>query len=71
MPVLINYKKNTLSNNLKNLVLFVDENFYISMIKKYISKFEFNYVSDLLKTKNTNKKIIYIEYKSKKKNIIK
>ena len=61
MPVLINYKKNTLSNNLKNLVLFVDENFDISMIKKYISKFEFNYVSDLLKKKNKKKKIIDFE----------
>ena len=70
MPVLINYKKNTLSNNLKNLVLFVDENFNILIIKKYISKFEFNYVSDLLKTKNTKKKIIDFEFNSKKKIIL-
>ena len=56
MPVQINYKNNKTLNNSKNLLLFVDENLKISNLKKYILKSEFNYISDLLETKDKKKK---------------
>ena len=49
MSIKINYKKSILSKSATNLVLFVDENFNIKDIKKYISNSEFSYISDLLK----------------------
>jgi len=49
MTVQINYKNSKLNKNPSNLVLFVDEKFNISGLKKYISNTEFSYISDLLK----------------------
>ena len=66
MPVQINYKNNKTLNNSKNLLLFVDENLKISNLKKYILKSEFNYISDLLETKDKKKKIITFNISSKK-----
>ena len=56
MSVKINYKNNKIPNNAKNIVLFTDENFEISRIKKYISGSDFDFISDLLKTKDIKKK---------------
>ncbi len=50
MAVQINYKTSNLKKVSSNLVLFVDEKFNVSGLKKYISKYEFSYISDLLKT---------------------
>ena len=50
MTIQINYKSTSFKKNLNNLVLFVDENFNINPLKKYISNNEFSYISDLLKT---------------------
>lgn len=49
-----------------NLVLFVDENFNTSGLKKIISNNEFSYISDLLKTSDLKKKLLFFEINSKK-----
>ena len=49
MTVQINYKTNSQKKASSNLVLFVDEKFNLSRLKKYISNSEFSYISDLLK----------------------
>ena len=50
MTVQINYKKKSSSKIGKsNLVLFVDENFNIGGLEKYISNSEFTYILDLKK----------------------
>ena len=41
MTVQINYKANSLNKTSSNYVLFVDEKFNISALKKYISNSEF------------------------------
>ena len=66
MTVQINYKG--LSSKIKatNLVLFVDEKFNIEGLKKHISKYEFSYISDLLKTNDLKKDLLFFEINSKK-----
>ena len=66
MTVQINYKKSGLKNISSNLVLFVDEKFNISSLKKYISNNEFSYISDLLKTSDLKKDLQFFEINSKK-----
>ena len=70
MTIKINYKNGISKNKPKNLVFFVDEKFSIFGIKKFISKFEYSYTEDLLKTKDLKKKIIISELDSKKKLIL-
>ena len=70
MPVKINYKNNSLKKISSNLVLFTDEKFNIINLKKYISKFEFSYINDLLKTSDLKKKLLVFELSSKKKIIL-
>ena len=67
MAVKINYKSSNLKNNPSNLILFVDEKFNISRLKKYISNTEFSYISDLLKTCDLKKDLLFFEVNSKKK----
>ena len=66
MSIQINYKKNSFKPNSINLILFVDENFGISGLKKYISTSEYSYISDLLKTSDLKKDILFFEISSKK-----
>ena len=66
MAVLINYKNNS-TKNLGNIILFTDEKFNISPLKKYISSNEYSYVSNLIKTKDFTKNL-FIRYKFKKDN---
>jgi leucyl aminopeptidase len=66
MPVLINYNKNSKKKVSLNLVLFVDEKFNISVLKKHISKYEFSYISDLLKTSDLKKDLLVFKINSKK-----
>ena len=56
MSVLINYKTSNLKKNSGNIVFFVDEKFSILNLKKYISKTEYSYISDLLHNINDKKK---------------
>src|SRR6056300_1575336 len=66
MTVKIIYKNSSPKKNLTNLVLFVDENFNISGIKKYISSLEFSYISDLIKSSDLKKDLLVFEINSKK-----
>jgi len=66
MTVQIIYKNSISKKNLTNLVLFVDENFNISGVKKHISSTEFSYISDLLKNSDLKKDLLVFEINSKK-----
>ena len=66
MTVQINYKSSKSKKDLSNLVLFVDEKFNITGLKKYISNTEFSYISDLLKTSDLKKDLLFFEINSKK-----
>jgi len=66
MTIQINYKTNSLNKNSSNLVLFVDEYYNISGLKKHISNTEFSYISDLLKTSDLKKKLLFFKINSKK-----
>jgi leucyl aminopeptidase len=70
MSIKINYSKKISSKSLTNLVLFTDEKFNISNLKKYISNTEFSYIKDLLKTSDLKKSIFVFEINSKKKIIL-
>ena len=66
MTVQVLYKNNNSQKSLANLVLFTDENFTISGLKKHISNEEFSYISDLLKTSDLKKDLLFFEINSKK-----
>ena len=70
MPVKINYKSDTLKKNLENIVLFVDDTYSFSHLKKHISSSEYSYISDLINIKDKKKKIITYDVSSKKKIIL-
>ena len=61
MSIKISFKKSISGKTSSNLVLFVDEKFNAKLIKKYISNSEFSYISDLLKTSDLNKRIIFFD----------
>ena len=67
MSIQINYKNSGLKKPSANLVLFVDENFKISTLKKHISGTEFSYINDLLKTSDLKKNLLFFDISSKKK----
>ena len=60
MTVIINYNKNLYKKNSSNIVLFSDENFSISGLKKHISGSEYSFIADLIKTKDIKKKNIIL-----------
>jgi len=66
MSIKINYKNNISNKSAANLVLFVDENFNISGLKKYLSNSEFSYITDLLKNCDLKKDLLFFEVNSKK-----
>jgi leucyl aminopeptidase len=66
MSVTINYKSATSKKVSSNLVLFVDEKFNISPLKKHISNSEFSYIADLLKTSDLKKDLLFFKIDSKK-----
>ena len=53
MNIKINFKKQVFNKSNANLILFVDEKFNISGLKKHISNSEYSYISDILKKKDT------------------
>ena len=67
MSLNINFKKGNLKKSYTNLVLFVDEKFGSSHLKKYISSSDFAYITDLLKASDTSKKMLIFEVSAKKK----
>jgi len=66
MTVQINYKNSSSQKNLTNLILFVDEKFNVDGLKKYISNHELLYISDLLKSSDKKKDLLFFEVNSKK-----
>jgi leucyl aminopeptidase len=66
MSIQINYKKNSLKKPSANHVLFVDQNFNISGLKKHLSNSEFSYINDLLKNSDLKKDLLFFEINSKK-----
>ena len=66
MTVQIKYIASTSKKISSNLILFVDEKFHISSLKKHISNSEFSYISDLLKTSDLKKDLLFFEINSKK-----
>jgi len=67
MTIHINYKKSNFKRFSTNLVLFVEENFNITSLKKHISNTEFSYINDLLKNSDLKKNLLFFEINSKKK----
>jgi len=66
MTVKINYKISGPKKILSNLVLFVDEKFNISGLKKHTSNNEFSYISDLIRNSDLKKDLLVFEINSKK-----
>ena len=64
MHVKINYRNKSLNFKNSNLILFVDEKFNLSGVKKYFSSSEYSFVSDLIKTKDLEKKILTFDISS-------
>ena len=58
MSIKIVYKKNLSKKNFSNEVLFIDEKFNISSLKKHILSSEYSYISDLIKSSDLQKKNI-------------
>ena len=67
MSIKINYLNKSNSNSTANLILFSNEKFNISGLKKYLSDSEFSYINDLLKTSDLKKNLFVYEVSSKKK----
>ena len=70
MSVSINYKNSNTKSENTNEILFVDEKFKITNLKKQLKSSEYSFINDLLKSKNLNKKIIKFDLSSKKKIIL-
>ena len=70
MNITINFKKKAFPNKSSNLIFFVDENYNLNIIKKYISKLDYSYIFDLLKTKDFSKNINFFDINSKKSIIL-
>tara|TARA_B100000886_G_scaffold91503_1_gene60491 strand:- start:5454 stop:6914 length:1461 start_codon:yes stop_codon:yes gene_type:complete len=70
MKIRINFKSQVFNKSSGNLILFTDEKFNISSLKKHISSSEYIYILDILKTKDLKKKIITFEINSKKRIIL-
>ena len=70
MTVKINYKNISFKKISQNLVLFTDDRFNLGSLKKYISKLEFSYINDLLKTSDLKKNLLIFELNSKKKIVL-
>ena len=66
MTLQINYKTSNSKNISSNLVLFVDEKFNISGLKKNISNSELSYISDILKNSDLKKDLLVFKINSKK-----
>ncbi len=70
MSIKINQKNSSFKKSLNNIVLFSDEKFNINPLRSNISKFEFSYINDLLKTSDLSKNLLVFELSSKKKIVL-
>ena len=67
MTVQILFKNNDNSNN---QVLFVEQDYNISTIKKHVSSVELSYIKEILKNSDLKKKILSLDLNSKKRLIL-
>ena len=70
MSVKINYKSSYPKKISSNLIIFTDEKFNNTGLKKYVLNTEYLFISDLIKTKDLKKKIISFDINSKRKIIL-
>ena len=70
MNIKINFKNKAFNKLSGNLILFVDEKFNISGLKKFLSNFEYSYILDLLKSEDLKKNILFFDISSKRKIIL-
>ena len=70
MSIQINYKAGPSKKKSSNLVLFVDENFNITGLKKLISNEEYSFIGDLLAINDKKKKIIAYDFSSRRRIIL-
>ena len=70
MNIKINFKNQAFGKSHGNSILFVDEKFNISSLKKLISVSEYSFITDLLKNEDLEKKIITFDISSKRKIIL-
>ena len=70
MTININYKKNNTNKISSNLVLFSNDKFDTKGFNRFLSKSEFSYISDLLKTSDLKKNMFVFEVNSKKKIVL-
>ena len=68
MTVKIKYSNSSPKSFKTSLVLFTNNKLNISNLKRYLSKEEFSYINDLLKSADSKKKIFVFKINSKKKN---
>ena len=61
MTININYIKKISDESTSNLVLFSNEKFNVSGLKKYLSDSEYSYINDLLKTSDLKKNLFIFE----------
>ena len=67
MTVKVSYKNNLSKIKLGNLIFFVDEKFSLLGLKKYFTKSENSFISDVLKSQNLSKKIISFDLSANKR----
>ena len=70
MNINIIFKNQGFNKTYENLILFVDEKFNLSSLKKHISTSDYSFILDLLKINDTKQKIITFDINSKKKIIL-
>ncbi len=70
MSVKISYSKKSFNKSSSNLILFSNEKFNISALRKMLSNSEFSYIQDLLKSSDLKKNILVFEVNSKKKIVL-
>ena len=66
LSIKINYSSRTYNKSSDNIVLFSNEKFNITNLEKYLSKSEYSYIQDLLKTSDLKKNLFVFEVNSKK-----
>ncbi len=70
MPINIKYSSKISNPKSGNIVLFSDEKFNVTNLKKYLSNPEFYYINDLIKTSDLKKNLFVFELNSKKKIVL-
>jgi leucyl aminopeptidase len=70
MSIKISYSKQSTGKSSSNLVLFSNDKFSTSGLKKYLSNQELIYINDILKTSDVKKNLLVFELSSKKKIVL-